>query len=33
MAKTLNEIIRICTDDYVSQIDVDDPPEPVVAES
>lgn len=33
MAKTLNEIIRYCTDEYVSQIDVDDPPEPVTAES
>ena len=33
MAKTLNEIIRTCTDEYVSQIDVDDPPTPVIAES
>ena len=33
MAKTLNEIIRTCTDEYVSQIDVDDPPTPVTAES
>ena len=33
MARTLNEIIRYCTDEYVSQIDVDDPPEPVIAES
>ena len=33
MARTLNEIIRYCTDEYVSQIDVDDPPEPVTAES
>ena len=33
MARTLNETIRICTDDYLDKIDLDDPPSPVDIEA
>lgn len=33
MARTLNETIRVCTDDYLDHIDVDSPPEPADIEA
>ena len=33
MARTLNETIRICTDDYLDQIDLDNPPSPADIEA
>lgn len=33
MARTLNETLRICTDDYLEQIDLDNPPAPVDIEA
>lgn len=28
MARTINETIRICTEEYLDQLDVDNPPSP-----
>ncbi len=33
MARTLNETIRICTDDYLDKIDLDNPPSPIDIEA
>lgn len=33
MARTLNETIRICTDDYLARIDPDNPPDPADVEA